>query len=103
MILIAIIGMALIGNAQVNLTLTYDTDPPLYYKDIQEYHIICWNDSTKMVVWKSWEGMGWKETIIEEGERPFNCESYPTNEILYIHKQPTFIGFIDFLNKKYTK
>jgi hypothetical protein len=105
--------MALISNAQVTTLLNeYYPNPnilkiqekdniPQYVKDLQEYQKECWNDSVQVVVWKSWEGMGFVESIWPKGERPYNCESYPTDSILYIHNEPTFMGFIFFLNKKY--
>jgi len=113
MILIAIMSMALISNAQMNKyqlscdELNAETQifkrTPEYYQDMQEYQKECFNDSVQVVVWKSWEGMGFVESVWAKGERPFNCESYPTDSILYLHDEPTFMGFIEFLNKKYNK
>ncbi len=68
---------------------------------LTEYEADCYNDSTKVnvLIIENWSG---KFRIIDDND-PFTHETGVVGrEVDYIHKKPTFTGFIKWLQKRKT-
>lgn len=75
----------------------YLSSPKISFQDLFDYQKECYNDSTIMFEWSCWEGIGFLYNWWFENQQPFNCECDKTGAIKFIHKQPTFEEFIEWI------